>query len=51
MLTTHWEEAAAFAGMALDTLTAHEQDCRKGLARLGLQFKHVQWTLHTVVGR
>jgi hypothetical protein len=51
LLSTHWEEAAAFAGSALATLTAHERECRKELLRLGVQLKHVQWTLHTVMGR
>ena len=51
LLTTHWEEAVAFAGSALGTLAAHEHECCKVLSGLGVTPKRVQWTLHTVMSR
>ncbi len=51
MLTTHWEQAAAYADWGLRTLTANARDWRDELLSLGLQVAHVKWTLHTVLGR
>lgn len=52
VLTMHWEEAAAFAGMALRRLTEHADDQpRRSLLTLGLTTDHIRWTLHTLHGR
>lgn len=51
VLTTHWEEAAAFAEHALRRLTCHAAQWKTGLQSFGIQIAHLKWTLHTILGR
>jgi len=51
LLTTHWEEAASFADHSLRLLTLHAEQCKAGLQSLGLQIAHLEWALHTILGR